>query len=182
MQWSLTVSDLVGRLEQQERAQIQGAAADLYEAETARTTLCERLRGQPEAPVRVRLQGGLVVSGRVTDAVPEWFVIAPAPAEAVLVAAGAVVSIHGLRARGGPSPSPLEARLGLSHALRRVASARTPVTVGLTDGGRVEGSLLRVGADQLDLRTHPADEPTAGTAVLTVAFSAVAVVASDPLP
>lgn len=125
-------------------------AADLGAAEYAGVTLVGRLLGSVGADVVVRLQGGLAVSGRLARAT-EGFVIVDGAAT-WLVPVGAVVTASGLSGRSVPEEArTVLARLSLASALRRLADERSGCLVHLRDGSRVEGSVLRVGADFVEL-------------------------------
>jgi hypothetical protein len=67
---------------------------------------------------------------------------------------------------------PTAARLGLGAALRRLADEAEPCSLHLTDGRRHDGSVLRVGADFVELTTGDAGR------VVLVAFEQVAAVQS----
>lgn len=125
-------------------------AADLGTAEYAGVTLVGRLLGSVGVDVVLRLHGGLAVSGRLARAT-EGFVIVDGAAT-WLVPAGAVVTCTGLSGHSVPEEArTVLARLSLASALRRLADERAGCRVHLRDGSHVEGSVLRVGADFVEL-------------------------------
>ena len=69
----------------------------------------------------------------------------------------AVAAVQGGSDRAVPELAwPPVARLGLGAALRRLADAAEPCSLHLTDGHRHDGTLLRVGADFVELATGEA--------------------------
>lgn len=166
--------ELLAQLEQRERAEFHATASDLAQAETSATTLAERLAGQRDSDVTLQLDGGHDIQGRLLRCHSGWLIVERDGREQ-LVIAHAIVTISDLGRTVGPPPSPVESRLTIAHALRRIAAARQPVVVRLRSGGRVQGLIQRVGADHLDL--GPAS-PATGVHQrrVTVALSALAAV------
>lgn len=141
-------------------------AEDLGVAEYAGVTLVGRLLGSIGSDTVLRLQGGLTVRGRLARAT-EGFVIVDGVAT-WLVPVGAVLTASGLSARSVTEEArTVLARLGLASALRRLAEERATCVVHLRDGSRVEGGVLRVGADFVEV---------AGSRAEVVALAALAAV------
>ena len=97
------------------------------------------------------------------------------------MALAAVRTVAGLGRRTAvPEPAgSVRARLDLRRALRGLARDRSGVQIVLDDGGTLNGTLDRVGADYVDLAVHPVDEPRRHEAVQevrAVVIDAVAVV------
>ena len=90
-----------------------------------------------------------------------------------MVRHSAVAALHGASDRSVPELAwPTSARLGLGAALRRLADEAEPCSLHLTDGHRHDGTVLRVGADFVELTTGEAGR------VVLVAFDHLAAVQS----
>lgn len=145
-------------------------AADLAVAEYAGVTLAARLLGSVDAEVRLRLDGGLEVGGRVARAGDGWVVLRGQATW--LVPAAAITTAEGLAARAVATEArTVLARLSLASVLRRLAQERTPVLVHLRDASRLDGALARVGADFVEV---------AGPRARIVTFAALAAVQEIP--
>ncbi|MGN6780660.1 MAG: hypothetical protein ACTHJH_04095, partial [Marmoricola sp.] len=84
----------------------------------------------------------------------------------------AVATVTGLGARALVEEArPAAARLGIGAPLRSLAERRAPVGVLLRDGTRIDGTIVRVGADFLEVRTPAGD--TSGAAVEVVPYAAL---------
>ena len=132
-------------------------AAALGDAEYAGIALVDRLAGSVGSPVRLRLVGGLVLNGRLARVAQDWVLLEDesggdpwlVPARAVAVASGPAERVVTAEARGAL------ARLGSGTVLRRLAAERRECVAHLLDGSLVQGVPARVGADFVELRTHP---------------------------
>jgi len=179
MRWEPLFADLEAQLDRAEQAEALGEVAERTRLEWARTGLADRLRAAEDWPLRLVLDGGESVTGRCTDAAPEWVSLGT-DTGAALVPLHAVAWVSGLGREVAPEPGRVLRRLGLASALRALARDRAGVRL-LTAGGTVTGTIDRVGADHLDLAEHPPGEPrraSAVRAVLAVPFPAIRVVRS----
>jgi hypothetical protein len=163
---------------------LEGQAAALYAAERApeladrsraeyqTVTLASRLMAGLELDVTLEVTGVGAVSGRLERVATGWCLLR-GPGQDWVVRLGAVAAVHGGSDRALPEVAwPAAARLGLGAALRRLADSAEPCTVHRTDGVRHDATLLRVGADFVEL--------TAGEAgrVLLLAFGRIAAIQS----
>lgn len=181
MRWDNLFADLAGELEAVEAAERQGEATERTRAELAQVSWVDRMATAGE--VSLDLLGGATVRGPVLTLGDGWAVVATSGAQraAVVVRLAAVTSAQGLgRQARAAGRAPVERRLGLAAAVRRIARDRSPVTLALVDGRRVAGTVDAVGADHLDLAEHPTDvvrRPLGVSRVLTVPFGALATIA-----
>jgi hypothetical protein len=163
---------------------LEGQAAALYDAERApdlvdrsrgeyrHVTLASRLMASLDLDVTLELVGVGALSGRLERVAAGWCLLR-GPAQDWLVRHAAVAAAHGVSDRSLPEVAwPTAARLGLGAALRRLADEAEPCSLHLTDGRRHDGSVLRVGADFVELTTGDAGR------VVLVAFEQVAAVQS----
>ena len=174
MRWEILFDDLQSQLEAAERDLVDAEVMDLAEAEMATIPLVDRLRAAMGRRLRLGVEGLDPVTGVVRDAGAGWLLIGD-PHRQVVVATAAIRTVAPL-AEGAPPAGPVGSRLGLGHALRALARAGEPVQVALRDGQRLQGWLVRVGADHVDLHR---DATGADLPVLTVPFAALAAVVSS---
>jgi hypothetical protein len=179
MRWSRLFDDLAGQLEAAERAERDAEAGELRRLEVSRISLGDRLAAAGPAVVTLRADGAGQVEGTVAHAGSEWVLLRTTAGAECLLALAAVSSLSGLPAAAAPPPGELDRRLGLGHALRRLARDRSAVVV-VTRGGDVHtGTIDRVGADFLDLAEHAPDVPRRPgdvRGVRTVALSSLSLV------
>jgi small nuclear ribonucleoprotein (snRNP)-like protein len=179
--WERLFADLDAEADSAEWAALTALVADRARAEVGRIRFVDRLRGATGHPVECHLLGGATVAGVLRQVGPDWLLLGrPGGGEAV-VALAAIGSVTGLGAYSAApgSEGHVAARLDLRYALRRLARDRSPLTVVLSDGATLTGTLDRVGADFVELAEHPADEarrPRAIRGVRTVQVRALAVV------
>ncbi|MCZ4498426.1 MAG: hypothetical protein JWQ74_979 [Marmoricola sp.] len=125
----------------------EGAVAALAEAAYAEVTLAGRLHAAQGATLRLLLNDGADVRGRLVRSGVGWAVLDAGRSD-WLVRREAVVLVEGLGEASLPESSwPLTARLSVGSVLRRIATARRPCVVRLCSGRQLEGVLTRVGAD-----------------------------------
>lgn len=152
--------DLFDDLEQQAAglhlAEREVEVADVAASEYVAVDLESRLRGAvPHDEVGLRLRGGQQPRGRLTRVGSGWCVLASG-ATRWLVAAPALLTVSGAAARAAhPSTRSVADTLPLRALLRRLAEDPTTgsCVVHLGDGERLEGRLLRVGADFVEVVT-----------------------------
>jgi small nuclear ribonucleoprotein (snRNP)-like protein len=155
--WAALFDDLEGEFEAARAMELDAEVRDRARREVARLALADRLTTAIGHPLTVRVHGAGTVRGTLTDAAPEWLLLTEAAADS-LVPAHAVLHLAGL---SGLSEEPTRTvkRLTLTYALRGLARRRTGVTVTLTDGSTLSGTLDRVGADFVELAEHAPGEP-----------------------
>lgn len=185
MRWEALFADLEAQLEASESAELAAEVADRSRRETGRLGLADRLRAALGHPVVVRTVPGGTEAGRLDAVGPDWLLLGTdgIDGRAALVPLTGVLWVSGLGAYAAEpgTEGRVGARLDLRYALRGLARDRAGVTVVLSDGTAVVGTLDRVGADHVDLAEHPPGEPrrAAGVrAVRTIPLSALAVVRS----
>jgi hypothetical protein len=179
MRWKALFDDVEAQLLAADRAALAAEVGDRTRREHAAVRVVDRLRGALGQSVVLQLPGVGPVRGAVDDVGPDWVLLAEATGRELLVPLHAVSGVLGLgREVAVPGSEGAVARgLDLGWAVRGLARNRAGVTVLLTDGSAVAGTVDRAGADHLDLAEHPAGEPRrAGTVqqVRLVPFSAVA--------
>jgi len=163
---------------------LEGQAAALYAAERA-PELTDRSRAEYQSvTLAARLMAGLgleltldvagvgAVSGRLERVATGWCLLRGAGQD-WLVRLEAVMAVHGGSNRAVPEVAwPATARLGLGAALRRLEESAQPCSVHRTDGARHDGTVLRVGADFVELAAGEVGR------VVLVALDRLAAVAS----
>lgn len=181
VRWADLFGDLEGQLDATALRELEDEVADRSRRELARIRLVDRLAVALGGQLVVTAAGAGAVSGRLTSVGADFLLLDETGRRDALLPFASVVSLTGLpRLAADPDRKPtVQARLGLGHALRAVARDRSPVVIGLTDGGVITGTVERVAADHLDLVEHAPDEsPRPGAAVVTrvVAFTGIGVV------
>jgi hypothetical protein len=163
---------------------LEGQAAALYDAERApeladrsraeyqQVSLASRLAASVDLEVTLELLGVGAVNGRLARVATGWCLLR-GPGQDWVVRLGAVAAAQGASDRAVPELAwPAVARLGLGAALRRLSDQAEPCSLHLTDGRRHDGTLLRVGADFVEIATGEAGR------VVLVAFTHLAAVQS----
>ena len=184
MRWQGLFDDLEAQFDAAEAAELAGEVAERTRREAALLRLVDRLAPAVGQVLGVHVPGAGVLRGRLLDCGVDWLLLEESGAREVLVPSAAVLGLTGLSGRAA-SPDAQDAvgkRLDLRWAMRGLARSRTGVTLGLTDGSLVTGTLDRVGADHLDLAEHsPGEARRAGAVrqVRLVPLTAVAVVRSS---
>ena len=174
--WDDLFADLEAQADAAEATELAAEVSALQVAAWARTPWLDRLRGRVGADVRLRLVDGSVATGCLDGVGPDWLLLAGA--DEVLVPAAAVVETADLPAHPEPERSAVTARLGLGHALRRLADRAEPVLVRRAGAPDLRGRIVRVGLDHLDV---VADDVDAGTQPSVVTITFASLVAVRPL-
>jgi len=178
MRWEGLFADLEGQLAAEERRELDSEVAERTRRERALVDLTGRLAATVGSPVSLLVEGGRVVSGVLADVGDGWLLVADPPRE-LLVPRGALVTVEGLPPHADPART--ARRFGLGHALRALARDRATVTLEVSSGAPLVGTIDVVGADHLVLAEHPEGEPRRRENVrrlLTVPFAAVRTVGS----
>lgn len=175
MRWRRLFDDLEAQVEQADQAALESEVADRTRREVARVRLVDRLRAALGRPVVLRVAGLGRVRAVVEAVGPDWLLVSEREGTETLAALTAVLGVTGL----GPaaavpgSEGMVDAQLGLGFVLRQVARDRSVVTVVLTDGSSVSGSIDRVGADAFDLAEHQRSDADQQPVGQTIPFGAV---------
>lgn len=173
MRWESLFEDLEGQLEQELDAEELELRAEEERLRIGRMSLRDRIVAAAGPPgtagggeaLRLALSDGsgldlrLTAYGRdwvagesVGELVPRGPVVVPIAAIAALALGADQVAPSLAAAPAGTAP-PLADRLGIAFVLRTVCRRRTAVELVLA-GGRLHGTLDRVGRDHLDLAVH----------------------------
>lgn len=171
--WDDLFADLEAQAEAADAAELAAQVDALQVATWARTPWTDRLRPRLGAEVRLRLVDGGAVVGRLDGLGPDWLLLVGT--EEVLVPTGSVVELGELPGRSEPERSAVVARLGIGHALRRLADRAEPVVVRRLGGPDLRGLVVRVGLDHLDLAVDDVDAG-ARRPVVTVTFAGLVAV------
>ncbi|MCW2745970.1 MAG: hypothetical protein JWM48_2520 [Mycobacterium sp.] len=188
--WERLFADLDQQWQAAQDRELEADVAERVRAERSRVGVADRLR----AAVGTSLTAGtavpdLVVAGVLVAAGPDWVLLRDEGRAEWLLPTAAVTWWQrlGRAARpvaGGEHPSARLARgPSLAGMLRSVARDRSPVTVVLTGGLTLQGTVDGAGADALDLAEHPADAPRragAVTGVRVVPFAALVALRRGP--
>ena len=175
MSWEEELFAALDDLEQQAEALYEAdraaELADRSRAEYGAVTFASRLMASVGDDVALTVTGVGRVFGVLQRLGTGWVLLHGAGGDWV-VHLDAIASVGGASRRSVPEVawSPLT-RLGLGSAMRRLADAGERCLVHLRDGTRLEGRVLRVGADFLELEVTP-------QRVELVAFASVAAVQS----
>lgn len=148
VRWNDLFGDLEGQFASAQNAEFEAEVAALAIAERASVELAARIRAAGSDPLGVRLEGGSVVWGTITDVTPTWILLHEGKREH-LIPLAAIVGITGVTDRSVPWGE-VERRLSLGHALRALSSAGARV-ITETKGGDFRGTIAAVGADHCDI-------------------------------
>ena len=173
MRWEALFADLAGQWDAALRAADESLVADLAETEMGQTLLADRLRAKRSEPLTVRLSDGSEHAGVVVDASPHWLLLGSG-LRRVLIPVAAVAAAWPLGPVAPPAGA-VESRLGIGHLLRAIAREGAVVRVSAA-GFEVRGSIVRVGADHLDVR--PGDASAGGAPPVSIALARLLSVAS----
>jgi hypothetical protein len=160
MRWEGLFTDLEAQAVAMERSERAAEIEDRTRIEVGSIGLLERLRPALGTALQLRCVGEFSVSGILLRVATEWVLIDGGQGRETLVALGSVLSVAGLgRLSAAPgSGSTVESRLGLRHALRRIAGDRSVVQLSLCDASTIAGTIDRVGKDFVELTVHDAGE------------------------
>lgn len=193
MRWDSFFDDLEGQLASEWEAERAALDTEAERLRLSRVSLRERLtmlvdRERDAAPPSFDVCDGTVLTAEVSAVGADWVALEGGRAGAVVVPFGSVVAIgmpHAdvLRsARPVAARSPLADRLTFGFVMRDLVRRRIAVTVQLTHGRVLAGTIDRAGADHLDIALHEPGSHRRAAAVTghrIVPFSAVAWVRLD---
>lgn len=160
MRWDALFGDLEAQADALAHAERAAEVDERARGEIGALGLVDRARAAVGTEVRVRLVG-LAVTGRLDRVGPDWLLLDEGDGREVVVASARLLAVRGLARYSAPpgSAGVVASRLGLRHVLRAVARDRSGVRVHLVDGATLDGTVDRVGADFVELATHPVGEP-----------------------
>lgn len=171
--WEGLFDDLEAQLRTQEERDAAAERAEYTRAVWGEVRLSDRLVASTGQVLRIQVHGHGSVEGLVGTVGNGWLVLtapdlhspertttAPARPRWVrhwLIPEAAVLAVRGLSGRSDPHPGLSQRRLDIRSALRAISRDRSAVRVSMVDGGRVTGTIDRVGRDHLELSEHPED-------------------------
>jgi hypothetical protein len=182
VRWDELFADLEAQFEAAQAAELAAEVSDRTRRELARVRLVDRLRASIDQPLTVGVPHLGSLRGRVTRVGPDWLLLTETPGREALVPLAIVLTVGGLgpQAEEPGREGEVAARLGLRYALRLLARDRASLSITLTDGRTVSGTLDRVGADFVEIAEHSADVMRRGQLPATVVpFSALVVLRSS---
>lgn len=157
MRWEQLFADLEAQVAAEEQAGFEAEVGDLVRAERGALALADRLRAHVGFDLAFALEDGQSLAGDVLELGADW-VLLRRPGGDTLLPLAAVVGVSGLSRSAVPGTG-VEARLRITLVLRGLARDRSPVQLTVRGGGRLVGTIDRVGADHLDLALHDLDQP-----------------------
>jgi hypothetical protein len=160
MRWDGLFNDLEAQAEQLDRHERAAEIQERARIEVGKLHLVDRLRPAIGTSLRLRCTADVSVTGVLLRIGPDWALLDEGGNHETVVVLGAVVSVSGLGRLSGPpgAGSAVSSRLALGHVLRGIARDRSSVQVHMADGGVLEGTVDRVGADFAELATHALGE------------------------
>lgn len=193
MRWENFFDDLEGQLASEWEAERAALDTEAERLRLSRVALRERLsmlvdRERDAVPPSFDLTDGTVLAAEVTGVGADWVALDGGRSGALVVPFASIASIgmpHAdvLRsARPAPSRSALADRLSLGFLARDLVRRRIGVTVHLTHGRILAGTIDRAGADHLDIALHEPGTPRRASEVTghrIVPFAAVAWIRLD---
>lgn len=151
--------DLEAQAESVFAGEREAELADRARAEYQQVTLAARLMASVGHPIVLEVEGVGALAGELARVATGW-VLLSGGAHAWLVRTGAVGAVRGASPRAVPEVAwPVTARLGVGSALRRLADAGEECLLQLLDGSQHLGTLARVGADFVEVRSAPGQPP-----------------------
>ncbi|HNA98230.1 MAG TPA: hypothetical protein PLC19_02090 [Marmoricola sp.] len=155
MSWERALLDLFEDLEQQAAglslAERESEVAELSVAHYADIDLAARLHASVGGQVQLRLLGGQLITGELTQVGADWALLRGLPEEWI-VPLGSITATLGLSSRADTMASRgALARLTLTSVLRGLASARADCVVFWSDQHQLAGRLGRVGSDFVEI-------------------------------
>ncbi len=184
MRWDALFEDLDGQLAAAELATIESEVSERVRMEQSGIEFADRLRGQLERNLRIRVESAAVFSGRVVFVGSEWLVLQDGTRSILLPFQG-LQSIEGLGRFSATEKSVGRQRLGMASAFRALARDRSRVAIWLRGSDRsstLSGTIDRVGRDFMEVAIAPTGEFRSAdnvSSVNAIPFSAVMAVSSQ---
>jgi hypothetical protein len=193
VRWENFFDDLEGQLASEWEAERAALDTEAERLRLSRVALRERLtmlvdRDRGGAPPSFDLADGTVLTAEVTGVGADWVALDGGRSGALVVPFASIATIgmpHAdvLRsARPAPARSALADRMSLGFLVRDLVRRRVAVTVHLTHGRALAGTIDRAGADHLDIALHEPGTPRRAGEVTghrLVPFAAVAWIRLD---
>jgi hypothetical protein len=170
MRWDGLFADLEAQADALAQAERAAEVEIRTRDEIGRLTVHDRLRTAVGTPLQLTFLGGHAVRGTLVRAGREWVLLDVGAGQEVV---GVSAQLRGIRGLARLSAVPgsvgvVESRLGLRHVLRGIARDRSPLRLHLAGGSgghaggtpwtSVDATIDRVGADFVEVATHPAGE------------------------
>ena len=164
------LDDLEGEAEAAFSAERQIEVSERARAEYASVDLASRLMASVGGPVTLSVTGLGPLHGRLSRVATGWCLMESSQQEWI-VRLAAIGTARGLSSRSVPAGAwPVEARLGLGSAIRRLCETRDSCGIRLLDTSQHDGVPVRVGQDFFEVHLGEQREPT------IIAFASVAVI------
>lgn len=183
MRWEALFEDLEAQLAAAELASIESEVSERVRMEQAAISLADRLRGQLNRRLRVKIDGGNNFEGELTYVGSEWMVLREG-IRSVLLPFPALQTLVGFGRFSAVETSAGRQRLGVATAYRALSRDRSHITAFLRTADRnaaISGTIDRVGLDFIELALAPLGEARSAdnvSGVCAVPFSAIAAVSS----
>lgn len=141
------LDDLEGEAEAAFEAERQAEVADRARVEYASVDLASRLMASVGDPITFTVTGLGPLDGRLSRMATGWCLV-EALGQEWIVRTAAIAAVRRLSARSVPESAwPVESRLGLGSAIRRISEARERCGVRLLDASHHDVVPARVGHD-----------------------------------
>jgi hypothetical protein len=153
VRWEALFDDLQVQTSALRQEDFEFGVAETLALEWSRAELTDRLRAHIGEQLAIRLRGGEAVTLEVTAAGIDW-VSGVGRGHQWLMPLAALELVSGMTRRVQTEPSQARRRLGIASPLRALAEASPHIAVHCASGILVEGRLLGVGRDFLDVRAE----------------------------
>jgi hypothetical protein len=181
VRWDALFEDMEAQLAAADQLALESEISERVRMDQSAVEFVDRLRGQVGNTLRFRLQGAVAFTGRLSQVGTGWLTL-DAGMRSVLVVQDSVQYVEGLNRSTAVAPAMAKRRLGLGAAFRALARDRAEVQVYLCDdGGRISGTIDRVGRDFIEMAVLPVGEvrrPGQVGTVWAIPFASVAAVSS----
>jgi hypothetical protein len=198
MRWDRFFEDIEDQLESEWEAERVALETEAERLRLSKLTLHDRMSVLvgAEATASIELSDGTVLTAPVSALGADWFLCAPwrTRGGAALVPLASITSIRMpqaelLRTARPPDPTskaPVSRRATFGFAVRDLVRRRAGVSVQLSAGALLSGTIDRAGADHLDMALHDAGAPRSRAEVRSyrlVPFAAIAWIGAEaPIP
>ena len=193
MRWDGLFDDLEAQAAELERAERAAEVETRTRGAVGELTVVDRLRAAVGTALRLRVTGGLAVTGTLRRVGPDWLLVDEDAGREAVIATAHLVTVRGLgRLTAVPGSQPrVESRLGLRSALRGLARDRAAVRLYLADTANGAGAvgtpsgatvldvtIDRVGRDFVEVALHAPGEARRRTEVRAVDLVPITAVAA----
>ncbi|GAA1341858.1 hypothetical protein [Arthrobacter roseus] len=184
MRWDALFDDLDGQLAAAEFATVESEVSERVRLEQSGIEFADRMRGQVQRHLRVRVEGGTVFGGEVTHVGSEWLVIRDGMRSILLPFQG-LQSVEGLGRFSSIEDSVGRRRLGMASAFRALARDRAGVAIylrGSEGSSSLVGTIDRVGRDFIEVALAPVGELRSAeniSGIYAIPFSALLAIGSQ---